>query len=106
MTIKPIYFTLETITPDPDNPERGIIAGPVRVLAADKIAAEGTCRKQHWDYTDSPRIHLLMGYYAMRRLGYDTGGDDFTAFEAIVSDFAISNTLDDDQDPTAPGSSS
>ena len=106
MPIKPLYFTTELLAGDGET--RGPIIGPVRVLAADKIAAKATCRKQRWDYSDSP--HILMGYYAMRRAGLTTA-DDFAAFESEVLDYAVSNPLDDDQDdedetdPTAPGSS-
>lgn len=106
-TIKPVYFMAET--PATEELGVGTIIGPVRVLAVDKIAASSTCRKQRWDFTDDPRIHMLMGFYALRRLGL-TDAADFDQFQASIADYAVTNTLDedqdDDEDPTTRGSSS
>lgn len=88
MAIKRFYITVELLA--------GTILGPTRVLAADKIATENTCRNQNWPYTDSPRIHLLMGYHALKREG--ASYDNFQEFLNDVADYAVDN-----DDNTAQG---
>ena len=92
--ITPLYITVET--------NAGAEVGPVRILAADKIAAEATCRRQNWPYEDSPKVHLLMGFYALRRTG-QADAPDFDAFMADVADYVIARTLDNPADADAAG---
>lgn len=92
--IKPLYITVETVA--------GGEVGPVRILAVDKIAAERTCRAQHWPYEDTPAVHFLMGYHALRRAGL-ANVEDFDQFQAEYVDFALSNTLDEDDDDDDEG---
>lgn len=98
-SITPVYITLELTT--------GIV-GPFRVLAADKIATERTCRRFKFDFADGPRTHTLMAFYAARRLGH-THADDYDAFMTELVDYQISNDLPEDADaldPTAVGNNS
>lgn len=99
--ITPLFATVETAAGDE--------VGPVRILAVDKIAAEATCRAQHWPYEDTPRVHLLMGFHALRRTG-QTDAPDFDAFLADVADYVMTRTDDDDEDdeadPTPAGNGS
>lgn len=92
-TIKPLFFTWEDTS--------GTVNGPVRIFATDKIGAESTCRKQRWDYADTPRVHCLMGFYAARRNGA-TGAQNFDEFMATLVDFNISNTESDDDEDQEP----
>lgn len=98
MTINKIQVTFEQLD--------GTTVGPVRVLAHDKIKTESTCRKQGWDYSDGPRAHTLMGYFAARRAGL-TDAPDYPAFMDQVADYAITNdtgTEGVDEDPSRDGS--
>ena len=89
MKIKPFYIAVELRT--------GETIEPVRVLAVDKIAAERTCRAQKWPYEDTPRVHLLMGFHALRREGR-IAADSFDAFLEQVADYVGGNSLDDGQE--------
>lgn len=92
--IQKLLFTYE------DND--GLEHGPVRVLAADKIAAEATARNQGWRWADSPRIHTLMGYFAAKRAGL-TDVDGYPAFMDTLADFSVDlpdNEDQADEDPT------
>lgn len=98
-TITKLFFNLELLD--------GTVLGPVRILAADKIAAESSARKQRWHWDDNPRIHTLMGFYAARRTGL-TNAANYDEFMEQLADFSISNDdgQDDDEDPTEDGSGS
>lgn len=94
MAITPIYFHHET--------SDGTTHEPVRVFVADKIAAERSAHMQGWEWRDSPQIHTLMGYYAVKRV---TGGDfpDYKEWMTSLVDYEMTNTLndkDDAEDPT------
>lgn len=97
--ITPVYITLELADS---------VVGPFRVLAADKIATERTCRRFKWDFADGPRTHTLMAFYAAKRLGH-TAAEDYDHFMTELIDYQISNDLPEDADaldPTAVGNNS
>lgn len=90
--IRKLMFTLEDLD--------GVVAGPVRILAIDKINAESSARNQGWPWADNPRIHSLMGFYAAKRVGI-TDAENYNDFMATLADFTIGDDEDDDdEDPT------
>ena len=91
--IRKLMFTLEDLD--------GVVAGPVRILAIDKINAESSARNQGWTWADNPRIHWLMGFYATKRAGLTTA-ENYNEFMATMADFTIgADDQDaDDEDPT------
>lgn len=79
----------------------GTVHESVRVLAADKVHAEATCRKQGWTLEDGPRLGVTITYAtALRTKATDASSiGDF--MEQLV-DYEMTNAepTEDEPDPT------
>lgn len=75
----------------------------VRVLAADKVRAEGICRDNGWPLVDGPRLSVAITYAAARRTA-TTDAADVAAFMDDLADYALSNddpeATEGEPDPT------
>lgn len=83
----------------------GTVVGPLRVYAADRIAAENTAHKRGWEWRDNPTNHSLMTFYAAKRTG-STDAADYSTFVEELVDFQLTSE-EPDEDPTqeAPSAS-
>ncbi|MGP4975850.1 hypothetical protein [Brachybacterium tyrofermentans] len=74
----------------------------VRVLAADKVRAEGICRDNGWQLVDGPRLSVAIAYAAAKRTE-STDCANVADFMDQLADYALSNEQPEDDgepDPT------
>lgn len=80
----------------------GTVIEDERVLAADKVRAEGVCRSKGWPFEDGPRLGTLIAWATMQRVGHTTT-KDVADFLDEVADYHITNDADEaegEPDPT------
>lgn len=61
-----------------------------RVLAADKVRAEGICRDNGWPLEDGPRLSVAITYAAAKR-NSTTDAANVAAFMDDLADYELSN---------------
>lgn len=80
----------------------GTVQENVRVLAADKVRAEGICRDNGWKLVEGPRFHVALTYATAKRSGHTEAGN-VADFMDELADYVLSSDDDDDDteaDPT------
>lgn len=79
----------------------GTVHEDVRVLAADKVRAEGICRDNGWKLVEGPRFHVALTYATAKRAGH-TEAANVAAFMDELADYALSSDEadEDESDPT------
>lgn len=80
----------------------GTVHDKVRVLAADKVRAEGICRENGWPLVDGPRLTVAITYAAAKRTG-STEAATVGAFMDDLADYQLTNDEPDEDgevDPT------
>lgn len=79
----------------------GTVHEKVRVLAADKVRAEGICRDNGWPLVEGPRFHVSLTYATAKRTEH-TDALNVAAFMEDLADYALSTdeTEDGEPDPT------
>lgn len=61
-----------------------------RVLAADKVRAEGICRDNGWPLEDGPRLSVAITYAVAKRTS-TTDAANVAVFMDDLADYALSN---------------
>ncbi|WP_114856471.1 hypothetical protein [Brachybacterium sp. YJGR34] len=84
------YVTFELID--------GNVHREIRVLAADKVRAEGICRDNGWPLVEGPRFHVALTYAAAKRAGH-TEAANVAAFMDELADYVLSATEADASEP-------
>lgn len=79
----------------------GTVHEKVRVLAADKVRAEGICRDNGWPLVEGPRFHVSLTYAAAKRLELTERGN-VADFMEELADYLLSmdEAEDGEPDPT------
>lgn len=80
----------------------GTVHDKTRVLAADKVRAEGICRDNGWPLVDGPRLTVAITYAAAKRTG-STEAANVAEFMDQLADYWLTNEApaeDGEPDPT------
>lgn len=76
----------------------GTVHENVRVLAADKVRAEGICRDNGWKLVEGPRFHVALTYATAKRAGH-TDAANVADFMEELADYALSTEEAEDGEP-------
>lgn len=79
----------------------GTVIEDERVLAADKVRAEGVFRSKGWPFEDGPRLGTVLAWAALQRAGH-TDTKDVADFLEQLADYQVTNADPDDEDEPDP----
>lgn len=76
----------------------GTVHSDQRVLAADKVRAEGICRDNGWALVEGPRFHVSLTYAVAKRAGH-TEAANVAAFMDELADYVLRQDEAEDGEP-------